>query len=233
VENLITLKGMFDSMLRCIIPEDIRVSDFPAEFEAVKAKGEAILHGARVVLDFGGRALSEKVIGLILSDFVWPSGMTVEAWITYDASSQEILKRAGFRADEPTQDSAGRVASGALVLHRSLRSGQRVEYRGDVIISGHVNDGADVIASGSVTVLGRLSGVVHSGYEGDESAVVAARSMEAPQVRIGGKIGSLDRGAAWWGKSVIASVKDGAVLIEYWPAVKNDTIKNETKEEPA
>jgi hypothetical protein len=45
--------------------------------------------------------------------------------------------------------------------------------------------------------------------------------MEALQVRIGGKIGSLDRDAQWWRKPVIVSVRDGTVLIEYWPALKH------------
>jgi septum site-determining protein MinC len=111
------------------------------------------------------------------------------------------------------------------VLHRSLRSGQRVEHRGDVIITGHVNDGAEVLASGNVTVIGRLNGLVHAGYEGGDEApdaVVVSRCMEAKQVRIGSKIGSLGRDAEWWGKSVIVNVRDGAVLIEYWPFVKGE-----------
>jgi septum formation inhibitor MinC len=70
--------------------------------------------------------------------------------------------------------------------------------------------------------LGRLSGLVHAGYEGDENTVVVARWMEALQVRIGGRIGSLERDAEWWGKHVIVSVdvNEGKVLIELWPAAK-------------
>jgi septum site-determining protein MinC len=215
---MIKLKGMSDSMLRCIIPEELTLADFPSAFEEVRAKGKELLTGAKVVLDFGGRSLSEKVICTLLSDFIWPAGIATAAWITYDAESQDILKRAGFPTTEPTSEAG--VAS-ALVLHRSLRSGQRVAHRGDIIISGHVNDGADVMASGNVTILGRLNGVVHAGYEGDENTVVVARSMEALQVRIGGKIGSLDREAQWWGKPVIISVREGTVLIEYWPVLKN------------
>jgi septum site-determining protein MinC len=219
----IKLKGMSDSILRCIIPEELPSEDFSSAFEKLFANGMRAMSGARVVLDFGGRALSEKIICLLLSDFVWPSGVSVAAWITYDSSSQDILKRAGLPTSEPVSGEGGAALSSSLVLLRSFRSGQRVEHRGDVIIFGHVNYGAEVLASGSVTILGRLNGVAHAGYEGDENiSIVAARSMEALQVRVGSKMGSLDRGAQWWGKPVIVRVEDGMVRIEYWPALKKD-----------
>ena len=221
---MIKLKGMSDSILRCIIPEDIPSSGLIAAFDEVREKGGAILPGARIVLDFGARVINEETVIRLLSEFVWPSGASVGAWITYDASSQGVLKRAGFQVSEPTQGDGG--LSAPIVLHRSLRSGQRVEHRGDVIISGHVNDGAEVIASGNITVLGRLSGLVHAGYEGDENTAVVARSMEALQVRVGSKIGSLGREAEWWGKHVIVSVREGTVLIEFWPMVKGGNASN-------
>jgi septum site-determining protein MinC len=203
---------MPNSIVRCVVPEDMPSSELPSAFGGILEKGASLLQGARLVLDFGGRSLSGDVIFRLLSDFVWPSGVSVAAWITYDAASQDVLKRAGFHISEP---SIGSSPASTLALQRSLRSGQRVEYRGDVVISGHVNDGAEVLASGSITVLGRLSGLVHAGYEGDESAVVVARCMEATQVRIGGRIGSVEKDeTSCRGKNVIVSVRDGAVLIE-------------------
>jgi septum site-determining protein MinC len=215
---------MPNSIVRCVIPEDMPSSEFSSEFGRIRKKGGNLLQDAGLVLDFGGRPLSGETIFGLLSDFVWPSGVSVAAWITYDASSQDILKRAGFHTSEPSGNE-GPVS--ALVLHRSLRSGQRVEHRGDVIISGHVNDGAEILASGSITILGRLCGLVHAGYEGDENATVVARSMETMQVRIGGKIGSMDKDAQWRGRHVIVSVRDGAVLIEYWPVIKGGNIKED------
>ena len=215
---MIKLKGMSNSIVRCIIPEELPASDLKGAFDDVREKGGVILTGARIILDFGARVIDEPTVLSLLSEFVWPSGASVAAWITYDASSQEVLKRAGFNSSEPSI--AEGAPCGALVLNRSLRSGQRVEHRGDVIIAGYVNDGAEVIASGSIMVLGRLAGLVHAGYEGDENAVVVARWMETMQVRIGGRIGSLGRDAEWWGKHVIVSVNEGTVLIEFWPAAK-------------
>jgi septum site-determining protein MinC len=213
---------MYDSMVRCIISEELEAGDFSKEFSDIREKSQQFLPGAKVVLDFGGRGLSEEIVCRILSEFVWPSMIHVAAWITYDAASQDMLKRSGLPTSEPMPDT--RVVEkgnmGALLLHRSLRSGQRVDHYGDVIIAGHVNDGAEVLSAGHVIVLGRLCGLVHAGCEGDENTSVVARSMEAMQVRIGSRIGSLDRGAIWWGKMVIVKVSEGSVLIDYWPVIK-------------
>ncbi len=218
-------------MIRCVIPEELAHTEIVVAFQRVMSQGQGLLPGCRVVLDFGARPLTEEVVSAILSGFIFPSGVEVAAWITYDAASQDALKRVGFSTAEPvaTPQAESQSAMGpGLILHRSLRSGQRVEHRGDVIIAGHVNDGAEVLASGNVTILGRLNGLVHAGYEGNEGVAVVARSMEALQVRIGGKIGSLERGAMWWGKSVIAKVEDDTVLIDYWPTIKRGKTEGPT-----
>lgn len=217
---MIKLKGMPDSMLRCIISEDLLACDFASSFEEMRKRGEGVLPGARVVLDFGARALSEDQICRVMKEFVWPAKAEAVAWITYDAASQALLKRIGLPMVEPSLTQKNNSPRKGLRHDGSLRSGQRVEYPGDVIVVGHVNDGAEVVASGNVTVLGRLHGLVHAGAEGDESASVAARSMEALQVRVGSRVGSLDRDASWWGKPVIIKIDEGAVLIGFWPAVK-------------
>lgn len=56
-------------------------------------------------------------------------------------------------------------AKSVFVSH-TLRSGQRVECAGDVVVLGDVNVGAEVIAGGSVAVMGALRGLVHAGATG-------------------------------------------------------------------
>lgn len=219
---MITLKGISDSMLRCVIPEDLPSSGIVSSLDEVRIKGESMLRGAGLVLDFGSRSLSWEVVCRVLEDFVWPSRAEVKAWITYDAETQDLLKRAGLPTTEPRLSGKNEDYARTLRVDRSLRGGQRVEHNGDVIVCGHVNDGAEVLASGSVMVLGRLHGLVHAAKDGEDGATIAARSMEAPQVRIGTRLGSLGRDPIWWGKSVIIRVEDGVVLIDFWPAMKHE-----------
>ena len=70
----------------------------------------------------------------------------------------------------------------------SLRSGQRLEFEGSIVILGDVNDGAEVIAEDNIIVLGSLRGMAHAGAKGNDSAIIAAHVIESPQIRISNNI---------------------------------------------
>ena len=70
------------------------------------------------------------------------------------------------------------------IINKTIRSGQRVEYDGDILILGDVNPDAYVIASGNIIVMGKLRGIVHAGAKGDETAEVIALKLEPQQLRI-------------------------------------------------
>ncbi|AEB11215.1 septum site-determining protein MinC [Marinithermus hydrothermalis] len=70
------------------------------------------------------------------------------------------------------------------VVGRTLRSGQRVESPGTVVVLGDVNPGAEVVAGGDVIVVGKLRGLAHAGASGNLDATVWALALEAQQLRI-------------------------------------------------
>ena len=53
------------------------------------------------------------------------------------------------------------------------------------MIIGDVDDGAEVIAEDNIVVLGALRGMAHAGAKGNNEAVIAARIIDSPQIRIG------------------------------------------------
>lgn len=65
-----------------------------------------------------------------------------------------------------------------------VRSGQVLEVTGDLLLIGDVNPGATVKASGSIYIMGKLRGIAHAGYLGDEQAVICASTMEPTQLRV-------------------------------------------------
>lgn len=67
----------------------------------------------------------------------------------------------------------------------SIRSGNKIEYNGSIVILGDVNFGAEVIAEDNVVVLGVLRGLAHAGAKGNKKAIIAASSIESLQIRIG------------------------------------------------
>lgn len=75
----------------------------------------------------------------------------------------------------------------------SVRSGQKLEFEGSIVIVGDVNDGAEVIAEDNIAVLGNLRGMAHAGAKGNEKAIIAASIINSPQIRIASIIKERER----------------------------------------
>ncbi len=106
----------------------------------------------------------------------------------------------------------------AFYFRGTVRSGQRLEFPGNIVILGDVNPGAYVIASGDIIVMGRLNGVVHAGAEGEERAVVIGVRFNPSQLRIAQYIGrSPDENPRFSDKrsqTEKAYIKDDMLVIE-------------------
>ena len=76
------------------------------------------------------------------------------------------------------------ASSETKFVRTSLRSGQRAEYEGSIVVLGDVNGGAEVIAGENIVVLGCIRGMVHAGAKGNKEAIITAGSIEATQIRI-------------------------------------------------
>ena len=108
-----------------------------------------------------------------------------------------------------------KAANRLLVVEKHLRSGQKIEHNGDVLVLGNVNKDAQIIATGNIIVMGTLRGIAVAGALGDESAVVVALRMEPQQIRIGRKIAiSNEEERVSPGYPEIAKVEDGAIILE-------------------
>ena len=86
------------------------------------------------------------------------------------------------------------IATSEAKFHRgSLRSGQKIEFEGSLIILGDVNDGAEAIAGENIVILGILRGLAHAGAKGNKDAMIAASSIETPQLRIANVVKERER----------------------------------------
>lgn len=70
----------------------------------------------------------------------------------------------------------------------SLRSGQKIEFEGSIVVLGDVNSGAEIIAEDNIVILGNLRGMAHAGAKGNEDAIIAAHIIDSLQIRIADKI---------------------------------------------
>jgi len=118
---------------------------------------------------------------------------------------QELIKRyldVNIKFDSPrtlglhgiTRTYNKEIATSETKFHRgSVRSGQKIEFEGSIIVLGDVNDGAEVIAGENIVILGILRGLAHAGAKGNKDAMIAASSIEAPQLRIANVVKERER----------------------------------------
>lgn len=103
----------------------------------------------------------------------------------------------------------------AVLLRKTVRSGQTIHHPGHIIILGDVNPGAEIIAGGNIVVWGRIRGTVHAGAMGKQDAVVCALDLSPTQLRIADHIAiSPDRRGR--PKPEIARLRDRQIVAEIW-----------------
>lgn len=221
---MIHLKGIQTGILRCVVPEELSEKKILEEFEELTVSGKSLLEGSSVIMDLQGRSFGAALVAKIWKYFIEPTGCSVISWAVTDTETSAALQRMGMDVGDSDNRSrkerpSNRKGSKALLYTGTLRGGQKIMHEGDVIVTGHVNVGSEISAWGHIIVLGRLKGLAHAGSKGDETASVSARSFESGQVRIGRKVGLIDKSSDIWGKAVVITVNGDEVLLTEWPAI--------------
>ena len=75
----------------------------------------------------------------------------------------------------------------------SIRSGQKMEFEGSLVILGDVNAGAEVLAEDNVVILGILRGMAHAGAKGNKEAIITASTLDVVQLRISNIVKEIDK----------------------------------------
>jgi septum site-determining protein MinC len=107
-------------------------------------------------------------------------------------------------------------------LRKTIRSGQSINYPGNIVIVGDVNPGAEIYAAGNIIVLGTLRGVVHAGTNGNEKAIIAAIKLEPQILQIGDIVTRSPEDGAKPLYPEVAKVKNGSIIVE--PYLENKYI---------
>ena len=100
-------------------------------------------------------------------------------------------------------------------VHRgSLRSGQKIEEDGSIVIIGDVNSGAEVVAADNIVVLGTLRGLAHAGAKGNTKAIIAAGKLDTVQLRIANIVREIDRDEEPLHRQAYVYIEDDKVVID-------------------
>ncbi|HEY9077013.1 MAG TPA: septum site-determining protein MinC [Anaerolineaceae bacterium] len=156
---------------------------------------ENFFKGARLALDVGNRILYRPELEQLRAKLA-EKGVVLWAILSNSPATEQSAQEISLatRITPPRSDRVIRPVDpnlpgeAAILVQKTLRSGFKVSYHGHVIVLGDVNPGAEITASGSIIVWGKLRGVVHAGAEGDENAMVCALDLAPMQLRIAGYI---------------------------------------------
>lgn len=98
----------------------------------------------------------------------------------------------------------------------TLRSGQRIDFEGSIIVLGDVNSGSEVVAEENIIVLGNLRGFAHAGAKGNRSAFIAANTINPTQLRIADIILRTIEERKEIGNSYeVAKIDMGSIIVEH------------------
>ncbi|MDU2066037.1 MAG: septum site-determining protein MinC [Sporomusaceae bacterium] len=210
MRKTVVFKGYRDG-IELIIDQS---ADFSAILAQLRTKLESaanfFMAGAVVKVPTAPETFSESQKGQLYS-LLADYGLTMQEVVPDESaalSEKELDTSDEFLGSESYQ-------TNALVVRKTLRSGQVIKYTGSVVILGDVNPGAEVVADEDIMIFGVCRGIVHAGASGNEAATIMANRLQAMQIRIAGLIARApDERLEPPGCSELARIVEGQVVIE-------------------
>lgn len=147
--------------------------------------------GAKLAVDVGERTMRAADVSQ-LRDQLSERRVTLFALLSKSVATETVAATLGLstrqsvlKANPDDLPRARHDGETAMLLKKTLRSGTSVKFAGSVIVDGDVNPGAEVVAAGSIYVLGYLRGSAHAGIEGTGNEIIAAFQLDSTNLRIG------------------------------------------------
>lgn len=192
ITPLVQIKGIRDGLLATFLdaPWEDQCSALLAQID----ERSAFFQGARLAMDVGSQVL--KVNDLVdLRDRLSERNVVLWAVLGDSPTTEQTSQLLGLatriskpRPEEQRQFADTITDETALFVHKTIRSGTRIEFPGHIVIVGDVNPGAEIVAEGNVIVWGRVRGMIHAGAKGERSAYICALDLSANQLRIADEV---------------------------------------------
>ncbi len=226
---LVTIKGIENGLLIGLDENEVWLKVAEALTQEIDAN-ESFFKNSPVTVNLGSRSVAtvemKELVDLlerrtltlwaVVSTNQISIGSAHELDIKTNESNQlpflDLLNSLNFVSTKPNSQNA---LSKGLIVRRTLRSGQRVDIKGHVVIFGDVNPGAEVVATGDVVIWGKLRGTVHAGADGDTNVMICALEMSPIQLRIAGYIVTSPKGIHQT-EPEVAKIRGNQIIVESW-----------------
>jgi septum site-determining protein MinC len=200
------------------------------EFRFKLDENRSFFKNSPLSLDLGWRELEPEELEALL-EMVRQEEINLQGIISASQATRSLAEHSGLKViigrlglsehrgktpgrgkkHEPAKPA--RTEADTLLVKRTLRSGQQVDFPGNVVVVGDVNPGAEIRAGGDIVVMGVMRGVAFAGSSGNRNAQVIAYQLKPSQLRIGDLIGTPDDvKPPKPGLPIVARVKDEDIV---------------------
>ncbi|NLY44881.1 MAG: septum site-determining protein MinC [Tissierella sp.] len=205
----ITFKGVKEGVYLEIVGSDIK--QIKNELKTKMMKSSSFFQGTTFLGVKADELTSEEIleISLVLK-YKYDFNLRIDGDFF-----KEIIK--SYQDEETGENLLSDISKEGMTkfLHGTLRSGQIIEYNGNIVVVGDVNPGAILKARGNIIVLGSLKGVAYAGLDGNMDVIVAAYQLLPTQLRIGEIIvRAPDGDVSEYRLPEVAKICNGEIVIE-------------------
>lgn len=218
-KNIVIFKGVQNGLI-IILDENATFQEIEKNLLEKVKNAKTFFDGANISITFKGKELSEDEEMSLLGIISKESGLDISF-----VNNIATINAKEEPASEPTniepkdimqfQNHILTAKNNITQFHKgSIRSGQKIDFAGSVVVMGDVNPGGQIIAEGNVIILGKLKGVVHAGSSGDKDCFISALKMNPTQIIIGDCLASFPKDMERELLPEYAYVKDNQIFVE-------------------
>lgn len=210
MNEVINIKGTRHGLLILVDPN--------SDFEEIKHNLYKKMEAARGFFKGAKFAFSQedndqtKILGEICQQY----GLIYQPDIKAKINSSPVgLPEKSVEQSQVSQvNTSDDTAGNTLLVKRSMRSGQQINYPGNIVVLGDVHAGAEIVAYGNVLVMGSCRGVVHAGANGNNWARVIAHRLCPAQLRISTSIACAPSDAQADYPEIAYLAQDNQIIVE-------------------
>ncbi len=171
------------------------------------SKGKHFYQGTTLILRIDLKLLNEKNYEELQEVLLTEIGLK-------DIVFEDLEKEEAGTNNKENKVFTGVYEGKTKFIRKTVRSGQSINYKGNIVIIGDVNSGSEVYATGNVVVLGRVRGKVSAGTNGNTKAIIAAFLLQPELLKISNVIAMSPDDTEKPSYPGLAKIKDGTIIVE-------------------
>lgn len=216
--NAVEIKGFGDEIF-IIFNQESSFSDIESELIEKLYKSKNFFIGKPIVLDMKDHSFSYEECLRLKEILVDKFNLTISHARTNSAETIRNIEEIGWSVETLIQKED--YDTRTIIIRRTIRTGQKLKYEGNLVLIGDVNPGGEIIADGDIVVFGKLRGIAHAGANGNTSATITAIELNPLQLRIANLIRyAPNSGFEPAGAPEFAMIKEGNIVIDFVDKLK-------------